>query len=77
MTSQEAVVLRIRELCQQKSLSFYRLAYLSAIPKSSLLNILHGTNPTITTINKICGGFDMSLQEFFSSDLFSDCDDFD
>ena len=49
MTSQEAVVLRIQELCQQKGLTYYNLAYLSAIPKSSLMNILYGTNPTITT----------------------------
>lgn len=75
MTSQEAVVLRIRELCQQKDLTYYNLAYLSAIPKSSLMNIFYGTNPTITTLNKICGGFDISLQEFFDSELFSDCDD--
>ena len=51
MTSQEAVVLRIQELCQQKGLTYYNLAYLSAIPKSSLMNILYGTNPTITTLN--------------------------
>ena len=27
MTSQEAVVLRIQELCQQKGLTYYNLAY--------------------------------------------------
>lgn len=46
------------------------LAYKAAIPKSTLLNIIHGTNPTIETIQKICGGFDISLGTFFNTDYF-------
>ena len=38
--------------------------------KSTLLNIIHGTNPTIETIQKICGGFDISLGTFFNTDYF-------
>ncbi|MFR0054374.1 MAG: helix-turn-helix domain-containing protein [Blautia wexlerae] len=48
----------------------YALAYKAAIPKSTLLNIIHGTNPTIETIQKICGGFDISLGTFFNTDYF-------
>lgn len=36
----------------------------------TLLNIIHGTNPTIETIQKICGGFDISLGTFFNTDYF-------
>ena len=43
---------------------------MAAIPKSTLLNIIHGTNPTIETIQKICGGFDISLGTFFNTDYF-------
>lgn len=49
---------------------YYALAYKAAIPKSTLLNIIHGTNPTIETIQKICGGFDISLGTFFNTDYF-------
>ena len=77
MTSHEAVVLRINELCAEQGLSYYTLAFRSAIPKSSLMNIMYGTNPTIATINKICGGLNLTLLEFFNSPLFLECDDFD
>jgi len=50
--------------------NYYALAYKAAIPKSTLLNIIHGTNPTIETIQKICGGFDISLGTFFNTDYF-------
>lgn len=75
MTSQEAVVQRINELCRKQDLTYYSLAFRSAIPKSSIMNILYGTNPTISTLNKICGGFDISLKDFFDSPLFLSCDE--
>lgn len=62
--------LRINELCKEHNLNYYALAYKAAIPKSTLLNIIHGTNPTIETIQKICGGFDISLGTFFNTDYF-------
>lgn len=64
------VVKRINELCKEHNLNYYALAYKAAIPKSTLLNIIHGTNPTIETIQKICGGFDISLGTFFNTDYF-------
>lgn len=63
-------ILRINELCKEHNLNYYALAYKAAIPKSTLLNIIHGTNPTIETIQKICGGFDISLGTFFNTDYF-------
>ena len=51
MTSNQAVCNRISDLCQNKKITYYTLAYRSAIPKSTLMNLFHGTNPTISTIN--------------------------
>ena len=70
ITAQKLVVKRINELCKEHNLNYYALAYKAAIPKSTLLNIIHGTNPTIETIQKICGGFDISLGTFFNTDYF-------
>ena len=70
ITAQKLVVNRINELCKEHNLNYYALAYKAAIPKSTLLNIIHGTNPTIETIQKICGGFDISLGTFFNTDYF-------
>lgn len=64
------IIKRINELCKEHNLNYYALAYKAAIPKSTLLNIIHGTNPTIETIQKICGGFDISLGTFFNTDYF-------
>lgn len=75
MTSNQAVCNRISDLCQNKKITYYILAYRSAIPKSTLMNLFHGTNPTISTINKICSGFGITMCEFFQADYFMICED--
>ncbi len=77
MNSREAVVNRINELCSEKQISYYILSYRSAVPMSTLMNIIHGKNPTITTISKICDGFEISIKEFFSAEFFDTCKDDD
>ena len=49
-----------------------KLANVSAIPPSSLKNILYGKsrNPGIVTIKMICDGFGITLAEFFSTPEF-------
>jgi transcriptional regulator with XRE-family HTH domain len=49
-----------------------KLATVSAIPPSSLKNILYGKsrNPGIVTIKMICDGFGITLAEFFSTPEF-------
>lgn len=75
MTSNQAVCNRITDLCQSQKITYYTLAYRSAIPKSTLMNIFHGTNPTVSTINKICSGFGITMCEFFQADYFMICED--
>ena len=50
------------------------LATLSAIPPSSLKNILYGKsqNPGIVTIKMLCDGFGISLIEFFNTKEFTE-----
>lgn len=58
---------RIRELAQEKNISINRLANLCKIPSSTIKNIVngHSKNVGIVTINKICQGLEISLEEFF------------
>ena len=35
----------------------------------------HGTNPTLSTISKICSGFGITVSEFFQADYFLICED--
>ena len=63
---------RIIELCQQRNISFNKLAHISGISPSTVKNILNGAsqNPGIVTLKKICDGLDITLIEFFDTEDF-------
>lgn len=72
MDTVTAVKNRIFELCDERNISINKLATLSALPLSSLKNILYGKslNPKLLTIKLICDGLDITLGEFFSTPEF-------
>ncbi len=72
MTTAEAVRDRILQLCEQRSMTINKLATVSALPPSSVKNILYGKsqNPKLLTIKMLCDGLDMMLGEFFSAEVF-------
>lgn len=58
---------RIRDLCNARSWSLYRLAKESDIPYSTLSTMLNKTYaPSIPSLMKICDGFGITLSSFFS-----------
>ena len=69
----EAVKLRILELCAQRKLSINKLCTISGIPQSTVNNIVSGRNNSVTvsTIKKLCDGLDITIQDFFDSELFN------
>ena len=72
MTIGEAVRIRIMDLCQQRSLNINQLSLMCGITQSTLNNIVNGRNrsTTVSTIQKICDGLGINIQEFFASDIF-------
>lgn len=64
---------RILFLCGQRGLTIQKLATISALPPSSVKNILYGRSkdPKILTIKKICDGLDITLAEFFDTPEFA------
>ena len=72
MTTVEAVRDRILQLCEQRNMSINKLASVSALPPSSVKNILYGKsqNPKLITIKMICDGLGITLGEFFSTPEF-------
>lgn len=68
----EAVRNRILQLCQERNMTINRLATVSALPPSSIKNILYGKsqNPKLLTIKLICDGLDITLGQFFSTPEF-------
>ena len=72
MSIGEAVRLRILELCRERNITVNKLAITCGLTQSTLSNIVGGRNnsTTVSTVKKICDGLEISVQEFFCSDLF-------
>ena len=72
MSVYHAVKNRILVLLEEKNMSIHKLAIESAVPPSSIKNILYGksVNPGIATIKMLCDGFGISLIEFFDTEEF-------
>ncbi len=72
MNTITAVRNRILQLCGEREISINKLATISALPPSSIKNILYGKsqNPKLVTIKMICDGLEITLGEFFSTPEF-------
>ncbi len=72
MNTYNTVKNRILQLLGAKKMSIHKLAIESAVPPSSIKNILYGKsrNPGIVTIKMLCDGLGISLVEFFDTDEF-------
>ncbi|MBE6707804.1 MAG: helix-turn-helix transcriptional regulator [Ruminococcaceae bacterium] len=72
MTIGEATKYRIKELCREKGITINKLSTICGITQSTLNNIISGRNnsTTVSTVKKICDGLDITIQDFFDSDLF-------
>ena len=68
----EAVRHRILELCRSHDITLNKLSTICGITQSTLNNIVSGRNATTTvsTVQKICDGLEISILDFFSSPLF-------
>ena len=67
MNTYTAVTNRLLVLLDEKRMSINKLATESAVPPSTIKNILYGksVNPGIVTIKMLCDGLGISLKEFF------------
>jgi len=58
---------RIKELLKQRGWSAYKLSKQSGLAESTVNNILkRNTVPSVTTLEAICGGFGMTIAQFFA-----------
>ncbi len=59
---------KIRSICKEQGWSVYKLSKESGIPYSSLNNMFNrNTDPSLSTLTKICRGLNITLSDFFSS----------
>ncbi len=63
------VLIKIQNLMNERNWTIYKLAKESDIPYSSLNSLfLKNNQPTISTLEKICAGFHITMAEFFSDE---------
>ena len=74
VNTKEAVAKRILELCEKRKIAVNALATVAGIPPSTVYSMLNekSKNPGVASIKKICDGLEISIREFFDSDLFDD-----
>lgn len=63
---------RILQLCEERNLSVNKLSSISGVTQSTVNNIISGRNhsTTVSTLQKLCDGLGITIQNFFQSDLF-------
>lgn len=74
MSAKEAVAKRILELCEERDIAVNALASSAGVSPSTVYSMLNNKskNPGIVSIKKLCDGLDISIRQFFDSDIFDD-----
>lgn len=74
MNISEAVSARIIELCKQNNITVNKLSTISGVTQSTVNDIVNhkAKNIGIVTIKKLCDGLDMTISDFFDTDIFRD-----
>ncbi len=74
MRTKEAVAKRIIELCNERNIAINALANLSGVSPSTVYSMLNekSRNPGVVSIKKLCDGLDITVREFFDSELFDE-----
>ena len=72
MDTRKAVANRLLKLCEEKNLSVNALSRISAVPPSTLKNIINGgsLNAGVVTLKKLCDDLEISLYDFFNTNTF-------
>ena len=72
MDTREAIVFRIKQLCEERGLTPNGLSNLAVESQATVKSTLNGEsqNPGTVTIKKLCDGMGITIEEFFNSELF-------
>ncbi len=72
MRMKEAIVKRFQQLCQEQNIKYNELATLSGVTPSTVYSMMDERRKDISavTVKKLCDGLDITLEEFFCSDIF-------
>lgn len=73
MKLEDAVILRIEQLCIERNMTKYELFKASGVPQSTLTSIKKKRSKSVklSTLYGICEGFHITLEDFFKSPMFA------
>ena len=74
MTAKEAVAKRILQLCDERNIAVNTLANISGVSPSTVYSMLNekSQNPGVVSLQKLCDGLNITLRQFFDSEIFND-----
>jgi len=72
LNTKEAVAKRILQLCEDRHIAVNALATMSGVSPSTVYSMLNekSKNPGIVSLKKLCDGLEISIRDFFNSELF-------
>lgn len=72
MHIKNAIVLRFKQLCEEKGIAYNQLATMSGITPSTVYSMLDESRKdlSVITVKKLCDGLDISIVDFFDDDIF-------
>jgi len=74
MVIKEAIVLRFQELCREKNIKHNELATNSGVTPSTVYSMMDASRKdlSVITVKKLCDGLEISVKDFFNSEIFSE-----
>ena len=77
MNLQQAVKIRILNICHERNITINGLAMLAGLSQSTVNSLIDGTskNPKLLTILRLCLGLNINLNDFFDDPIFHELDD--
>ena len=76
MKINEAVERKINKILKERDITINKLASMSCLTQSTVDSLVNGKskNPTLLTIVRICDGLNITLEDFFSDEIFKNID---
>ena len=74
MTYSDVIILRLKELCQERGITVNKLANMSGITQSTIENIMAGKtkNPKLKILHKIAVGLNMTVSDLLDFPLMNE-----
>lgn len=74
MGIKQAIVIRIKDLCDECRIKITTLARMSAVSPSTIYSIFNEERKDVGTVllKKICDGLEIELKSFYDDPVFSD-----